>query len=163
VSLGWFPDSIRLAVAVSTRQKAHGIMVFRTDDPHGRPQGLFGSKGYTLAPENPSISPNGKRVAVEMWRMDSPENRQLLGVAVLPTDSGITIVKEKADLGKVPIVIRGEAHEPKWSPDGTRLLYWMYGKNGRDLWVAGVDGSRAVNLTHGVGDNSEAAWSPARR
>jgi hypothetical protein len=40
----------------------------------------------------------------------------------------------------------------------------MVGPRGlTDLHVVGSDGSNPVNLTKGVGDNTDAAWSPAKR
>ncbi len=164
VALAWYPDALHLAVSVSTRQKRHGILIYRTDDPHGAPTLQFASEGYTMAPDNPAVSPGGKLIAFEAWRMDSPENRKLLGIAVIPASGPTITVNSAADETKVKMIVSGEAHDPQWSPDGNHILYWMSGKNGnRDLYVANADGSNPKNLTNGVGDNFDASWSPARR
>ncbi|MGC8668435.1 MAG: TolB family protein [Chthonomonadales bacterium] len=165
--IAWYPDGIHLAVSLSTSRNAHGIAVYRTDDLHGMPDGIYRSVGYTVAPENPAVSPDGSRIAFELWRMEGPENRELLGIAVLPADpkppEATLVIRTQADMAKIPLVVRGDAHNPQWSPDGSRILYWTYGKNGRDLWVCRADGSNPVNLTKGVGDNFDAVWSPARK
>lgn len=162
VGISWLPDSVRLVAALSNQQKVHVLGMYRADDPMGQPFALFVSEGYSVAPENPAVSPDGTKVAFELWRMESPENRELLGIAVVPTDSSLA-VRSAADIAKIPLRIKGDAHQPKWSPDGTRILYWSSSKNGRDLWVAREDGTNPVNLTKGAGDNFDAAWSPARR
>jgi TolB protein len=163
VGFSWFPDAKRLAVAMSSRTGMHGIVVFRADEPGISPEGLFASIGYTVAPENPAVSPDGKRIAFEVWRMTSAEDRRLLGIAVIPANSGkMMTIRSVADITRIPLVIKGDAREPQWSPDGTRLLYRKYGANARDLWVASADGSNPINLTQGRGDNFDAVWSPAR-
>jgi hypothetical protein len=46
---------------------------------------------------------------------------------------------------------------PRWSPDGTKLLYTKIGNNERDIYVVNPDGSGAARLLIG---GSDAAWSP---
>ena len=161
VSFGWYPDGIHLAVAISTREGRHGIAVYRLDDAVTPPGILFASDKFTVAAEYPAVSPDGKKVAFELWRMSSPEDRQLMGIAVLPTDGPGLRVTGKAEISKAPLVIK-EGSRPQWSPDGSKLSFSRIGKSGRDIWISGADGSRQVNLTNGVGDNFDAAWSPAK-
>lgn len=164
IGLAWFPDSIRFAVSVSSSKGLHGIALYRTDDPRGVPQGVFASGGYTVAPENPEVSPDGTKVAFEVWKMEGPENRELMGIAVISTDvSEMVQIRSAADIPKLPIPIAGDAKDPHWSPDGTRILYTKSSPAGRDLWVASADGKNPINLTRGQGDNYSASWSPARR
>jgi Tol biopolymer transport system component len=150
---------------VTARKKVHGIFVIRADEPKMEAQTLFGSTGYTVAPMHPVVSPDGSQIAFEAWRMDSAENRELLGIAVLSTDPAKGVrVTTAADLPKLPIAIKAKATSPQWSPDGSRLLYMMTNANGtRDLWVAKADGSNPVNLTKGKGDNFDASWSPLKK
>ncbi len=162
VSIAWFRDGTRLAVALSSQKSTHALVIYRTDVQNLSPEIVLAATGYTVAPENPSVSPDGSKIAFEVWRMEGAENRELIGISVLPTtvESTISVTTPNA-VGKVPIAIKGSVHAPQWSPDGTKLLYWKSGKNGRDLWVANADGSSAVNLTKGAGgDNFDAAWSP---
>jgi len=164
VGVFWYPDGIHLGVSMSTREGAHGIALYRADDPQANPTGLFAAAGYTAAPENPALSPDGKWLAFELWRMESPENRTLLGIAVVSAEPATPHrVLSCADVSRLPVRIRGNAQRPQWSPDGKRLLYIMPGAQGRDIWVANADGTNPVNLTRGVGDNFDAVWSPALR
>ncbi len=61
----------------------------------------------------------------------------------------------------------GEKAQPKWSPDGTRLLYVAPGGTddfgnqlGLDLWVINADGTGIAKVTSFEGDDTEPAWSP---
>ncbi len=61
----------------------------------------------------------------------------------------------------------GDKTQPRWSPDGTRLLYVAPGANdasgatlGFDIWVINLDGSGPTDLTRSVGDESDPIWSP---
>ncbi len=163
VSASWFSDSVRLAVSLTGQKGVHAIIICRADDPTGPPMARFAAQGYTISPQNVSVSPDGAQLAFEQWRMESAENRKLLGIAVIPAEGGTIAIKGPADIRKVPVRIKGEAHGPQWSPDGKRLLYWATGKSGRDIWVVNGDGSNPVNLTKGAGDNYDAVWSPAMK
>jgi Tol biopolymer transport system component len=161
VGVAWTPDSERIVLTLSSSQKQHALVVMRVDDQVPKP--LLVATGYTVSPENPEVSPDGTQVAFEVWKLDSAENRQLLGIAVISLDTANPIkVVSPADISKIPVRIKGQAKEPKWSPDGTRILYTMPGPSGRDLWVAKADGSQTIRLTKD-GDNFDAAWSPARK
>ncbi|MGA9531248.1 MAG: protein kinase [Anaerolineales bacterium] len=61
----------------------------------------------------------------------------------------------------------GDKNEPRWSPDGSRLLFTSPGGRdqfgndlGLDVWVINSDGTGIKNVTHHVGDDSGASWSP---
>jgi serine/threonine protein kinase len=61
----------------------------------------------------------------------------------------------------------GDKTQPRWSPDGTRLLYVAQGGRnasgaslGTDVWAINLDGSGATDLTPNVGDETDPAWSP---
>ncbi len=57
----------------------------------------------------------------------------------------------------------GDKTQPRWSPDGSALLYVAAGAdaNGLDIWRVPLDGSEPpVDLTQRKGDDSEPAWSP---
>ena len=55
---------------------------------------------------------------------------------------------------------------PDWSPDGSRIAYYVrsgggdpYGAAG-DIWVMNDDGTAKVRLTSGSDDDEDPAWSP---
>ena len=55
----------------------------------------------------------------------------------------------------------GDKTQPRWSPDGSRLLYVAADPgHGLDVWVINADGSGATNLTQSLGDDTDPAWSP---
>jgi serine/threonine protein kinase len=62
----------------------------------------------------------------------------------------------------------GDKAQPRWSPDGLRLLYAapggldIYGNElGMDIFLIHFDGSlEPVNLTRSIGDDTDPAWSP---
>ena len=61
----------------------------------------------------------------------------------------------------------GEKTQPKWSPDGSRLLYVApggtddFGNNlDLDLWVINADGTGIAKVTSFEGDDTDPSWSP---
>jgi serine/threonine protein kinase len=61
----------------------------------------------------------------------------------------------------------GDKAQPRWSPDGQRLLFVAPGgtdssgnKLGLDVWSMNLDGTAITNLTAGPGDDTDPAWSP---
>lgn len=62
----------------------------------------------------------------------------------------------------------GDKAHPRWSPDGTQLLYSAPGGRdefgndlGLDIFVMNIDRSgEATNLTRNIGDDSQPNWSP---
>lgn len=61
----------------------------------------------------------------------------------------------------------GDKTQPRWSPDGTRLLYVAPGGTdqfgaqlGLDLWVINADGTGIAKVTSSPGDDFDPAWSP---
>ncbi len=165
VSFGWYPDGRRIAVALDTRKGRHAVVAFRTDEKDLPVAPILTAAAYTVSAENPVVSPDGAQIAVELWRMESAENRFPMGIGILPAEPGqpITVENEK-DIAKITLVVSGDARMPRWSPDGSKLMYTMVGaKGGTDIWVVKPDGSGKVNLTKGVGDNFDPTWSPATR
>lgn len=61
----------------------------------------------------------------------------------------------------------GDKAQPRWSPDGQRLLFIAPGgtdsvgnKLGTDVWVMNPDGTGITNLTAAPGDDTDPAWAP---
>ena len=57
----------------------------------------------------------------------------------------------------------GDKRQPRWSPDGSELLYVAAGPagNGLDIWKMKADGSApAVDISNHKGNESAPAWSP---
>ncbi|MFQ5943967.1 MAG: protein kinase [Anaerolineales bacterium] len=99
---------------------------------------------------------------------------------VLGGSSKIAFVSDRADQvlqiwtmnpdGSDPLQLTfdpGEKTQPKWSPDGTRLLYVASGGTddfgnqlGLDLWVINADGTGIAKVTSFEGDDTDPVWSP---
>ena len=61
----------------------------------------------------------------------------------------------------------GDKAQPRWSPDGQRLLFVAPGgtdsfgnKLGSDIWVMNIDGTGIINATASEGDDTDPAWAP---
>lgn len=61
----------------------------------------------------------------------------------------------------------GDKAQPRWSPDGQRLLFIAPGgtdsfgnKLGSDVWAMNADGTGITNLTAAAGDDTDPAWAP---
>jgi|GEM_PF-1560533 len=129
------------------------------------PMPLFLAFGFTLEPKNVALSPDGKRLAFEVWRLKSEGNRELRGIIVMDTSiPGGVQTAEQADKVPItlPIIDGGKPQMPRWSPDGSRLLYEVAKSSGtRDLWVVNADGTNPLNLTKSLeGNKSQAVWAP---
>jgi Tol biopolymer transport system component len=158
IGFDWI-DQKRLLATMTGMQGRHLIFVIRADEKDLTPTIPFAAEGFTIAVENPSVSPDGKRVAVEVWRIKSSDDRELMGISVLNIEQDPPIlVRTEADIAKVPLIIKGQARSPKFSPDGTRILYSM----GKDLYVCTAEGGNPINITKGRGENDSASWSPAK-
>ena len=82
---------------------------------------------------------------------------------ILIPERGLVITQENIDAVKFMIdTSKGKPSHPKWSPDGTKLLYEMARPDGgSDLWVINSDGLNNINLTKGEGSNTQGSWSTA--
>lgn len=54
----------------------------------------------------------------------------------------------------------GDARQPTWSPDGSRIAFQAYWGGDYDIWVVGADGQGLTRLTNGPFDDREPHWSP---
>jgi Tol biopolymer transport system component len=164
VTPAWSPNGRRVAFRLYTvvRPFSDGIWVMNVNGG-GLRQVTRGDPGLATAgpdecdcDEGPSFSPDGRqmtftrvlnanRAAVFVVRVDGSHLRRL-------TRWGL------------------DAGDPKWSPDGSRIVYHTYidphpGKSS-NLFTIRPDGRRTTQLTHhrnGNGNSAYAAWSPDGR
>lgn len=109
----------------------------------------------TLAPLGMAWGPTGM-IALEGLERDCSRS-----FACTSTDRSEiwTVTPDSANLHQVTHV--GHAASPKWSPDGSRLLYIerSAGTDRGSLWSIGADGSGASRMTS-ANDVVAADWSP---
>lgn len=134
------------------------------------PVNLFAGLGYSIEPKHLAWSPNGSKMAFEVWQLKSEGVRELRGIVVMDTTLGSAnpqgIVVTPAQVDSIRCMVTagpdGLPQNPRWSPDGSRLLYESQRPDGKhDLWIINADGTNQINLTRGIGDNIDGAWSPA--
>ena len=152
-----------------------GIQIWSFVNNKPTHQPLYACLGYSVEPKNIAWSPDGARLAFELWLLKGEGVRELAGIRVLevveagkdangaPRYQGYKNLPE--DVPHLPLLVpassEGKPQNPRWSPDGKRLVYEMLRPDGkRDLWTINSDGTNRINLTKGQGDNSEAAWAP---
>jgi eukaryotic-like serine/threonine-protein kinase len=93
-------------------------------------------------------SDRGDGKTFQIWTMNARLN-----------DQGLVVADEPRQLTSG----QGDKRQPRWSPDGTELLYVAAGAkgNGLDIWKMKADGSvPPVDLTNHKGDETSPAWSP---
>ncbi|MEI2617307.1 MAG: hypothetical protein V9F06_06675 [Thermomicrobiales bacterium] len=98
--------------------------------------------------ENPTLSPDGKRVAfTARIGAESPRNTE---VWLLDLDTAKVSTLVSASDG---------AFDPSWSPTTPNIAYVQRTGSASDIWIAPVDGSTPYQLTN-VGAVVSPAWSP---
>jgi TolB protein len=152
-----------------------GIQICTFTDDKVKHEPLYASLGYSVEPKNVAWSPDGSRLAFEVWLLKGEGVREPAGIRVLEIgESGKdadgnpvyqhykTLPEDVPNLQYlVAASADGKPQNPRWSPDGRRLVYEMVQANGRrDLWTINRDGTSPINLTKGQGDNTDAAWAP---
>ena len=147
----WSPSSALVAAAFINRKGQNGLMIY--DMEMLESEDIYASKGDGLGPAKPAWSPDGKKIAFEMWQVKDNTPEKCMGIYII-----------NASGGKPEEIISGDAREPCWSPDGKHIACTVARKDEkRDIWRVNADGSNPVNLTNGKGDNYNPAWSPIAR
>jgi Tol biopolymer transport system component len=72
------------------------------------------------------------------------------GSTIISTNTHGRLFTVPADGGPIRFVkleVRGFAFEPNWSPDGSRVLFGLFGPDQQDLYTADPDGSNVERVT----------------
>jgi dipeptidyl aminopeptidase/acylaminoacyl peptidase len=103
---------------------------------------------------DPQMSPDGAQVAFTVTRADREANAYRTHVWVVPASDGpprqLTTAKAKDT-------------SPRWSPDGTRLVFVSDRGGDKQLWVIPVAGGEARAITSGKAAPADPVWSPDGR
>ena len=106
---------------------------------------------------DPRISPDGRRVAYVVSRIDQKENAYRTAIWVAPLD-GSEEPRQFTHGGRAD-------HSPRWSPDGRQLAF-VSNRDGEDgkahgeIYVMPADGGEPRRLTDGSESVESIAWSP---
>lgn len=150
IDVAWAPAGLKVAAAFIGWDGRNGVLVRDMDAVESKV--ILVSKGNT-GPGKLAWSPDGKTLIFEMWSVQDDMTNRSLGIYAI-----------NASGGKAIPVVKGDAREPCWSPDGRKIAYTAIGKNGaRDIWRVNSDGAGATNLTKGKGDSCNPSWSPDSR
>ncbi|HLV80023.1 MAG TPA: hypothetical protein VKT32_07050 [Chthonomonadaceae bacterium] len=179
VSLAWEPNGQRLASAFDEAQvndPTHGsqtisgirIWSWKTPARPPTPQNIMVALGLSVEPKHIAWSPDGKKLAFEAWQLKPSGERAPIGIMVMDIPPQPLAIRPQdipmvAQHCLIPATPQAQPENPRWSPDGERLLYDVTRPDGgHDVWVIDKEGANPLNLTKGVGDNIMAVWSPAR-
>lgn len=121
------------------------VVFQRTVDRAGRPEvgALFivGSDGTGLR----QITPWGSALSSGSWSSDGRI------VYSGPGDTLWTVAADGSDRTRIPVALTGSPSQPRWSPDGTEIVFSLDVRGQRDIFTVRADGSRLIQLTHTPG------------
>jgi dipeptidyl aminopeptidase/acylaminoacyl peptidase len=101
---------------------------------------------------DPQISPDGKKVVYVVGIVDMAANRVPSSLWLAATDGKTTPQQLTNAAGK-------KDRHPRWSPDGRRILFESNRSGQTQLWVIGLGGGEARQLTTISTGASDAVWS----
>ncbi len=102
---------------------------------------------------DPQPSPDGSRIAFVVAMADEEENDYHSRIWLVATDSAAE---------PIPLTVGTKKDtSPRWSPDGTRLVFVSNrAEDTPHLWLLDLHGGEARQLTHGKEPASDPVWSP---
>ena len=137
----WAPDG---RIVISSDEDVDEGDLLEASNISGRRFRLLPLPGYKSAREEGS-GPSDEEAA---W---SPDGRL---IAFTRNEGELyTVRPDGSALHRLPPVA---GHNPDWSPDAKRILF----DDGRDIWIAEADGTKAARLIAGPQRDFDPAWSP---
>jgi Tol biopolymer transport system component len=134
----WAPNGSKIAF-VSDRAGSSDVWIMNSD----------GSAQVRLtktmdADDRPAWSPDSSRIAFSHG----------------PDENSSEIFVMDAGGGRQHRLVPGEGREPAWSPDGRWIAFVSQRDGHPNIFVAAVDGSSLVQLTHDAAPKFRPAWRP---
>lgn len=103
---------------------------------------------------DPQLSPDGTQIAFTVTRADPDANTYRTHLWVVPAAGG-----EPRQL----TTASAKETSPRWSPDGTRLVFLSDRGGDKQVWVIATTGGEARPLTSGKLAPADPVWSPDGR
>ncbi len=125
-------------IAFQSNRDGGGIFVMGATGESVRRRSDFGF--------NPVWSPDGDEILFATESVYNPRSR--IGGSELWTVG--------SEAGEPKRIFGGDAAQPHWSPDGSRIAYWAISGGQRDIWTIPVDQGAPVRVT----DDSAVDWNP---
>jgi Tol biopolymer transport system component len=101
---------------------------------------------------DPQISPDGKSVVYQLSTVDFAANKSVTNLWIAATD-GKTQPRQLTSSNKAD-------RHPRWSRDGTKILFESTRSGDPQIWVIDLAGGEARQLTTISTSASNAIWSP---
>ncbi|HKB02015.1 MAG TPA: S9 family peptidase, partial [Gemmataceae bacterium] len=101
---------------------------------------------------DPQISPDGKQVAYQVTSVDLAGNKTSTNLWVAAADG-------KSPPRRLTTSTKSDRH-PRWSPDGSKIVFESNRSGDTQLWVIETAGGEARQLTTISTGASNAIWSP---
>ena len=188
----WSPDDSRLACEGwdPTKRGREGIYTVRASDGGGLTRVTSTTGGIHDIPGD--FSPDGRQIVFiratytpvslgQLWmaNVDGTNTRKIAdalvgyraswshdGRWIAASANGALLIFDVANLGNSPrqiVIPGGTAVNPRWSPDGTKLVLGVSRKDvyGREVYTVNADGSQPKRLTTGEKRDEYPDWGPA--
>ncbi len=153
---GPFAAAVLLSAIVPVAAWAQPAAKRQPANPQAGPSRVFEAKDvFELEwASNPEISPDGQRIVYQRNGMDVLTDRRRSRLWLVSADG----------LDHRPVG-SGDREEfmPRWSPDGTRLLYAAREGDSVQLYVRFMDTGQSAPLTHVLRAPNDACWAPDGR
>jgi dipeptidyl aminopeptidase/acylaminoacyl peptidase len=101
---------------------------------------------------DPQISPDGKWVVYQVGAVDLAANKTTTNLWVAATDG-------KTPPRQLTSSTKADRH-PRWSPDGSKILFESTRSGDGQLWVIDINGGEARQLTTISTEAANGLWSP---
>jgi Tol biopolymer transport system component len=167
---GWSPDGTRLVLeGFGQRSATAGIYVVGLSDGSGITRLTH---GHDIVPQ---YAPDGSAVIFQRAARDGPAALFVIGsdgsglrritpwgtaasagswsrdghiVFAGPRDMLWTVRFDGTERTRVPVDLGGRVYQPRWSPDGTTIVFGLQVSGQTDIYTVHPDGSGLTQLTH---------------
>jgi Tol biopolymer transport system component len=141
------PTRLKATIVFNSDRAGTGLQIYRMDPDGGGPTRLTNNASHDF---QPSLSPNGKKIAFARWQ---DLNWEIYTMNVDGT--GQTRLTTNANYDTAP----------SWSPDGTKIAFTRGPATGdsrinSEIFTMNADGSGQVNRTNTIRHEFHPSWSP---